>query len=69
MIESGGIEKILTSLEEQGVSYRRDGATWLASEKFGDDKDRVLIKSDGEFTYLTPDIAYHKNKFEKDLIG
>ena len=53
MIESGGIEKILTSLEEQGVSYRRDGATWLASEKFGDDKDRVLIKSDGEFTYLT----------------
>ncbi|OUV78496.1 MAG: arginine--tRNA ligase [Acidimicrobiaceae bacterium TMED130] len=65
MIESGGIEKILTSLEEQGVSYKRDGATWLASEKFGDDKDRVLIKSDGEFTYLTPDIAYHKNKFER----
>lgn len=65
MIESGGIEKILTSLKEQGVSYERDGATWLASEKFGDDKDRVLIKSDGEFTYLTPDIAYHKNKFER----
>jgi arginyl-tRNA synthetase len=43
----------------------RDGATWLRSTDFGDDKDRVLVKSDGELTYLLPDIAYHRDKFSR----
>ena len=52
-----------------------DGATWLKSTEYGDDKDRVLIKSDGNYTYLTPDIAYHHDKFERgfevliDILG
>ena len=45
--------------------YEDDGATWLRTTDFGDDKDRVLIKSDGEFTYLLPDIAYHRDKFAR----
>ncbi len=63
LIDSGAIESALATLQERGVSYTQDGATWLKSSDFGDDKDRVLIKSDGEFTYLTPDIAYHHDKF------
>ena len=45
--------------------YEADGATWLRSTDFGDDKDRVLVKSDGEYTYLLPDIAYHRDKFAR----
>src|SRR5699024_8129465 len=47
-------------------TYESEGATWLRSTDFGDDKDRVLIKQDGTYTYLTPDIAYHKDKLERD---
>ncbi|WP_077298079.1 arginine--tRNA ligase [Virgibacillus pantothenticus] len=46
-------------------TYEKDGATWFRSTEFGDDKDRVLIKQDGSYTYLTPDIAYHKNKLDR----
>jgi arginyl-tRNA synthetase len=63
MIESGAIEEALADLKEHGVVYDDDGATWLRSTEYGDDKDRVLIKSDGEMTYLTPDVAYHRDKF------
>ncbi len=63
MIESGAIEATLAELRERGVVYDQDGATWLRSSDYGDDKDRVLVKSDGEFTYLAPDIAYHRDKF------
>ncbi|MYL40934.1 arginine--tRNA ligase [Virgibacillus salexigens] len=45
--------------------YEKDGATWFRTTDFGDDKDRVLIKQDGSYTYLTPDIAYHKNKLDR----
>lgn len=62
---SGKIEKALAILKDKGFLYEKDGATWFASTRFGDDKDRVVIKSDGSYTYLTPDIAYHKEKFEK----
>ena len=65
MIDNGGIEQALNDLAENGSAYEKDGATWLASTSFGDDKDRVLVKSDGELTYLTPDIAYHRNKYER----
>jgi len=58
----GAIEDTLARLRERGVTYERDGALWLRSTDYGDDKDRVLVKSDGSFTYLAPDIAYHQDK-------
>ncbi len=59
------IEAILDYLGEKGFLYEKDGALWFKSTDFGDDKDRVVEKSDGTYTYLTPDIVYHKNKFER----
>lgn len=52
-------------LRKNGHIYEQDGATWFRSTAFGDDKDRVLIKKDGSYTYLTPDIAYHKDKLDR----
>ncbi len=63
--ESGKIEKALNLLKKQGFIYNKDGAVWFKSTQFGDDKDRVIIKSDGEYTYLTPDIAYHRDKYKR----
>ena len=65
MIESGAIEATLDDLRSHGVTYEADGAVWLRSTDFGDDKDRVLVKSDGEPTYVLPDIAYHRDKFAR----
>jgi arginyl-tRNA synthetase len=65
LYESGEIEKIIEELDRRGHVYEREGALWLASTKFGDDKDRVLVRSDGTYTYVAPDIAYHKNKWER----
>lgn len=65
MVDSGAIETTLADLRERGVVYDHEGAVWLRSTDHGDDKDRVLIKSDGEFTYLLPDIAYHRDKFTR----
>jgi len=59
------IDKILEELERKNLSYKKEGALWFQSTKFGDDKDRVLIKADGEKTYLSSDIAYLKNKFKR----
>src|SRR5690625_3320459 len=59
------INEALQVLKNAGYVYEQDGATWLRSTDFGDDKDRVLIKQDGNYTYLTPDIAYHQNKLER----
>jgi len=47
------------------MTYEADGALWLRTTEFGDEKDRVLVKSDGDYTYLAGDIAYHKNKLER----
>ncbi len=63
MVDSGAIEVTLDDLRARGVVYDADGAVWLRSTGYGDDKDRVLVKSDGEFTYLLPDIAYHRDKY------
>ncbi|MFH0772226.1 MAG: arginine--tRNA ligase [Candidatus Omnitrophota bacterium] len=63
--ESGKIEKTLKILEEKSLLYEQDGAVWFKSTAFGDDKDRVIRKSDGAYTYVTSDIAYHKDKFER----
>jgi arginyl-tRNA synthetase len=59
------IEKALKVIEQKGYIYSQDGALWFKSTALGDDKDRVVKKSDGLYTYLAPDIAYHKDKFER----
>lgn len=63
--KSGKIEDALDFLKKQGFVYQEDGATWFKSSQFGDDKDRVVIKSDGSYTYLAPDIAYHREKYRR----
>ncbi len=59
------IEHTLALLAEQGHTYSSDGALWLRTTDFGDDKDRVLVRSSGEHTYFAPDIAYHQDKRER----
>ncbi|MEN6626732.1 MAG: arginine--tRNA ligase [Candidatus Sumerlaeia bacterium] len=63
--KDGKVEQALNELESRGKLYEQDGAKWLASAEYGDEKDRVVIKSDGNYTYLAPDIAYHAYKFER----
>ena len=63
--ESGKVEECIKKLDELGVLYEKDGALWFASSKYGDDQDRVIKKSDGAYTYLTADIAYHYNKLQR----
>lgn len=65
MVETGAIDTTLADLRARGVVDDADGAVWLRSTDFGDDKDRVLVKSDGQYTYLLPDIAYHRDKFAR----
>jgi arginyl-tRNA synthetase len=65
LVTSGEMDAALEDLRARGVAYDHDGAVWLRSTAFGDDKDRPLIRSNGEPTYLLPDIAYHRNKFER----
>ena len=61
--KDGGVERVLDVCKD--YIYEQDGATYLKTSAFSDDKDRVIIKSDGSFTYLLPDIAYHVNKLER----
>ena len=63
--DRGLVKKALNTLIEQGNTYEAEGALWLKTTDFGDDKDRVLVKSDGSYTYLTPDIAYHLDKLDR----
>jgi len=65
LYREGAIDQALAELARHGVTFERDGALWLRSTAFGDDKDRVLRKSDGTYTYLLPDIAYHRHKRER----
>jgi arginyl-tRNA synthetase len=62
------VDKLCEYLISSGNAYMKDNALWLASTKFGDDKDRVLKRSDGRYTYLASDVAYHKNKFERGAL-
>jgi len=62
---SGALERVIARLDKKGYVYQKDGATWLKTTAFGDDKDRVLIRESGEPTYFAADIAYHQNKFER----
>ncbi len=61
----GEVEEALAALEQSGHTYRSDGALWLRSTEFGDDKDRVLVRAEGEPTYLAADVAYHRDKLER----
>ncbi len=62
---SGKVDEVINLLKEKGCVYEKDGATWFKSTEFGDDKDRVVIKSTGEKTYFGSDIAYHKEKLDR----
>ena len=62
---SGAVDRAIARLTELGNTYEKDGAIWLATEKFGDDKDRVIIKSDGHGAYLSGDLAYYLDKRER----
>jgi arginyl-tRNA synthetase len=63
--EPSPVERALSILEQQGHTYRSEGALWLRTTEFGDDKDRVLVRSNGEHTYFASDIAYHQDKRER----
>ncbi|HEV2981498.1 MAG TPA: arginine--tRNA ligase [Solirubrobacteraceae bacterium] len=59
------VDRALAMLDEQGYTYRSEGALWLRTSEFGDDKDRVLVRSNGEHTYFASDIAYHERRRER----
>ncbi|NJD67420.1 MAG: arginine--tRNA ligase [Candidatus Methylomirabilota bacterium] len=63
--EGGETQRILDALKARDLLYEHEGALWFRSTLFGDDKDRVLVKGDGEITYFLPDIAYHQDKFAR----
>jgi arginyl-tRNA synthetase len=63
--ESGAVERAIKRLTEMGNTYEKDGALWIRTEKYGDDKDRVIIKSDGEGAYISGDAAYYLDKKER----
>ncbi len=65
LLADGSVQRSIEELKERGYAYEQDGALWLKSTAFGDDKDRVIIKKDGEYTYLATDIAYHRNKLAR----
>jgi len=73
--ESGAVERALKEAQDAGHVYESEGATWLRTTTFGDDKDRVLIRSDGDPTYLLSDMAYHRDKLDRgsdrliDVVG
>ncbi len=75
LYEEDKVVPTIQKLKDKGYTYEKDNALWFKSTEFDDDKDRVLIKSDGSYTYLTPDIAYHLNKLDRgyeylvDLLG
>ncbi len=65
LFNSGEVEQSISALRQSDYIYEKDRATWFLSTAFGDDKDRVIIKNDGEYTYFASDIAYHRKKVEK----
>ena len=65
LYDKGYIEKVLTNFKKENKCYIAEDALWLKTSEYGDEKDRVIVKSDGTYTYLLPDIAYHVNKIER----
>ena len=69
LVDSGAMDEIFATLRAKGLVYEHEGAHWLRTTDFGDDQDRVVIKSDGQPTYFLPDIAYHHEKYSRgDLV-
>ncbi|MFT6274821.1 MAG: arginyl-tRNA synthetase [Halioglobus sp.] len=68
LYQSGQVESTVKQLVENGHTYERDGALWLRTTDFGDDKDRVMRKSEGGYTYFLPDVAYHLNKWQRGFV-
>ncbi len=68
--ETGEIEAVLAKLREKDLMYEKEGAQFLKTTQFGDEKDRVMVKKNGAYAYITPDVAYHQDKFNRkfDLI-
>lgn len=75
LYENDEVMKTIEYLQDNDFTYQFEGATWLKTSMYNDEKDRVIVKSDGSFTYITPDIAYHKNKLARgytkliDILG
>jgi len=75
LYEKGEVKNTVNFLKENNFTYEEDGALWLKTSNYSDEKDRVIVKSDGLYTYLTPDVAYHKNKLSRgytkliDILG
>jgi len=65
LFKEGKVQETLGELKERGFLYEKEGALWFKSSSFGDTEDKVIKKSDGSYTYLTPDIAYHREKFQR----
>jgi len=65
IVDQGMVEKAVEKMQSMGLLYEKDGAIWFEATKYGDDKDRVLKKSDGYYTYMTPDIANHIHKYDR----
>ena len=65
LVSSGAVERTLADLASRGLAFEQDGALWMGTAQFGDDKDRVLRKSSGELTYFASDIAYHADKYAR----
>ncbi len=65
LYSDGRVRETIQALDETGLTYRQDGACWLRTTRFGDQKDRVMVKSDGSPTYFLPDVAYHMSKWER----
>ena len=65
LYKEGAVQKVLDKLSNDGYTYEKEGALWLKTSMYGDEKDRVIIKSDGNYTYVLPDIAYHANKLSR----
>ena len=65
LVEGGAVAAAFDALTAAGYTYEKENAFWFATEKLGDDKDRVLRKSDGSLTYFASDIAYHHDKFQR----
>lgn len=65
LYSEGKVEKTVQRLTENGHTYEQDGALWLRTTTFGDDKDRVMRKTDGDYTYFVPDVAYHLDKWQR----
>lgn len=65
LYEDGKVEATVNRLKDNGYTYEQDGALWLRTTEFGDDKDRVMRKKDGGYTYFVPDVAYHLDKWQR----